>query len=90
MLNIALGSPFAAFETSLMARYRFDNSFLEAGGGAEFWPEPGGTVSTFSVGYGKDVSHSILGSLLVKNISFGYSQSFFEDRVHKFYLGVGF
>lgn len=90
MLNIALGSPFAAFETSLMAQYRFDSSFFEAGGGAEFWPEPGGRVPTFSVGYGKDVSHTILGSLLVKNVSFGYSQSFFEDRVHKFYLGVGF
>ncbi len=90
LLNMALGDTFAAFDVATVLGFKVDTLFYEMGYGFDFWPEPSGTAQLVSVSVGKILTQDLLGMFPLKTISFGISQTFFEDRTYKFFIATSF
>ena len=90
LLNMALGDTFAAFDVATVLGFKIDTLFFELGYGFEFWPSPGGTAQEVSISAGKILTKDLFGVFPVKTVSIGFSQTFFEDRTYKIFIGTSF
>lgn len=90
LLNIAIGETFVGYELALFAGLSLSDSFFEIGYGMDMWPSPSNSAPTIHFNLGKPIKEKLFNIFSVKTVSLGYSQTFFNNQVHKIFLGATF